>query len=251
MGHPGEMDMSTGINGTSRLNGARAKSDAKWVGPAKLVIVTQHEFTAAGIEALLLAGGHHVLARCTRRDELLLSLMSNRPDTLLLNLGTREAATLISQLRADHRSMSIILMLDERDAITAASLLELDVEGILLGAACASSLLQCVESVCQGRRWVDPDLLRHLALAERTAQIASRLTRREADIANLVSRGLPNKQIAHELHMSEGPVKMHLHHIYEKFHLRSRTELALSVTVRAEDDFISGQRYAPTIKASS
>ena len=28
-------------------------------------------------------------------------------------------------------------------------------------------------------------------------------------------------------------------------------ELALSVTVRAEDDFISGQRYAPTIKASS
>ena len=164
--------MSTGIDGTARLNGARvgSKSDARWVGPAKLVIVTQHEFTAAGIEALLLAGGHNVLARCTCSDDLLLSLMSNRPDILLLSLVGREAARLISQLRADHRSMSIILMLDERDAITAASLLELDVEGILLGAACASSLLHCVESVCQGRRWVDPDLLRHLALAEPTAQ---------------------------------------------------------------------------------
>ena len=133
-----------------------AKSEAKLVAPAKLAIVTQHEYTAAGIEALLLAGGLHVLARCTRRDELLLSLMSNRPNILLLNWVGREAARLISQLRADHRSMSIILMLDERDAITAASLLELDVEGILLGAACASSLLQCVESVCQGRRWMDP-----------------------------------------------------------------------------------------------
>ena len=245
--------MSTGIDGTSHLNGARvgSKSDAKWAGPAKLVIVAQHEFTAVGIEALLLAGGHRVLARCTCWDDLLLSLMSNRPDALLLNLVRREAAGLISQLRADHRSLSIILMLDERDAITATSLLELDVEGILLGAACASSLLHCVESVCHGRRWVDPDLLRHLALAERTAQIASRLTRREADIANLISRGLHNKQIARELNVSEGTVKMHLHHIYEKLHLRGRTELALSVTVRAEDDFISGQRYASTTKASS
>jgi two-component system, NarL family, nitrate/nitrite response regulator NarL len=254
MGHLGEVDMSTGIDGTTRLNGARvgSNSDARWVGSAKLVIVTQHEFTAAGIEAVLLAGGHRVLARCTCWDDLLLSLTSNRPDALLLNLVRREAAGLISQLRADHRSMSIILMLDERDAITAASLLELDVEGILLfGAACASSLLHCVESVCHGRRWVDPDLLRYLALAERTAQIASRLTRREADIANLISRGLHNKQIAHELHVSEGTVKMHLHHIYEKLHLHSRTELALSVTVRAEDDLISGQRYVPTAKASS
>jgi DNA-binding NarL/FixJ family response regulator len=245
--------MGTGIGGTTRLNGVRvgAKSDAGWVGPAKLVIVTQHEFTAAGIEALLQAGGHHVLARCTSSDDLLLSLMSNRPDALLLNLVRREAAGLISQLRVDHRSMSIILLLDERDAITAASLLELDVEGILLGAACASSLLHCVESVCHGRRWVDPDLLRHLALAERTAQIAGRLTRREAEIANLISRGLHNKQIARELHVSEGPVKMHLHHIYEKLHLHSRTELALSVTTRAEDDLVSGQRYAPTAQESS
>jgi two-component system nitrate/nitrite response regulator NarL len=215
-----------------------AKSEAKLMAPAKLAIVTQHEFTAAGIEALLLAGGHHVLARFTRWDDLLSSLESNRPDTLLLNMVGRKAATLIAQLRADHRSISIILMLDELDAITAASLLKLDVEGILLGAACAASLLQCVESVCHGRRWVDPDLLRHLALAERTAQIASRLTVREADIANLVYRGLHNKQIARELHVSEGTVKMHLHHIYEKLHLHSRTELALAVAGVAGDDLI-------------
>jgi len=237
--------MSAGINGTTRLNGARvgSKSDARWVGPAKLVIVTQHEFTAAGLEALLLAGGHRVLARCTCWDDLLRSLKSDRPDALLINLARREAAGLISRLRADHRPLSIILMLDERDAITAASLFELDVEGILLGAACASRLLQCVESVCHGLRWVDPGLLRHLALAERTAQIVSGLTRREADIANLISRGLHNKQIARELHVSEGTVKMHLHHIYEKLHLRSRTELALSVTVKAEDDPVPGRRY--------
>lgn len=239
--------MRTSIDRATRLNGVvvGSKSGARWVGPARLIIVTQHEFTAVGIESLLLAGGHHVLARCTCWDDLLRSLKSNRPDTLLLNVVRHEATRLISQLRADHRSLSIILMLDERDAITAASLLELDVEGILLGASCASSLLHCVESVCHGRRWVDPGLLRHLALAERTAQPASSLTRREADIANLISRGLHNKQIARELHVAEGTVKMHLHHIYEKLHLHSRTELALSVAVRAEDDLGPGRRHTP------
>jgi DNA-binding NarL/FixJ family response regulator len=188
---------------------------------------------AAGIEALLRAGGHRVLARVWHGDGLLRSLESKRPDTLLLNMVRREAVRLIPQLRADHRSISIILMLEERDVITAASLLELDVQGILLSPACATSLLQCVERVRHGRRWVDPTLLRQLASAQGTARVANRLTTREADIAKLVSHGLRNKQIARELHLSEGTVKMHLHHIYEKLHLRGRTELALSVAGKA------------------
>ena len=37
-----------------------------------------------------------------------------------------------------------------------------------------------------------------------------------------------NKEIARELHLCEGTVKMHLHHIYEKLRLGGRTQLALS-----------------------
>src|SRR5262249_12697705 len=74
-------------------------------------------------------------------------------------------------------------------------------------------------SVRHGRKWVDPDLLRHLAMAEPPSQIANGLTSREAEIAHLVSRGLRNKEIAHELQLSEGTVKMCLHHIYDKLRL--------------------------------
>src|SRR5262249_56486225 len=132
----------------------------------------RHELIAAGLEALLRAGGHRVLARLTRSDDLLRSLESDRPDTLLLSVIRSEAVRLISRLRADHHSIPIILMLEERDAVTAASLLELDVEGILLGEASATSLLHCVESVRNGRRWVDPDLLQCMALSEGTARPA-------------------------------------------------------------------------------
>ena len=47
--------------------------------------------------------------------------------------------------------------------------------------------------------------------------------------------------------MTEGTVKMHLHHIYEKLHLRSRTELALAVAGMAGDDLISGRRSASQV----
>jgi two-component system nitrate/nitrite response regulator NarL len=65
-------------------------------------------------------------------------------------------------------------------------------------------------------------------MAEKPSRIASVLTSREAEVAYLVSRGLRNKEIARELHLSEGTVKMYLHHIYEKLRLSSRMELALS-----------------------
>lgn len=230
--------MREGIHRMVRLNGGRRAPEVHetWGGPAKLVIVTRHEFTAAGLEALLLQGGHRVLARCTGEDDLLRFLASNQPDTLLLNMVRREAITVIARLRADHPTTSIIFLLNERDVTTAASLLELDVEGILLSAACATSLLHCVDSVRHGRRWVDPDLLWHLALAEQTGHMSGRLTTREADIANLVTRGLRNKQIARELRLSEGTVKMHLHHIYDKLHLHGRTQLAVSAKEAPGDD---------------
>lgn len=198
---------------------------------ATLVVADRHEIVSAGIEALLQTGGHLVVACCSHEDDLLFSVEAYHPDivTLAENVAGQKAATTVSRLRACNQSVAIIFLLEEREAITAADLLNLDVEGILSSAACATSVIDCVESVYHGRKWVDPDLLRLLAMAEPLSQNGNRLTPREAEVAQLVSRGLHNKEIASELHLCEGTVKMHLHHIYEKLHFGGRTQLALSM----------------------
>jgi two-component system, NarL family, nitrate/nitrite response regulator NarL len=195
-----------------------------------LVIAHRHDIAGARIEAVLKAGGHSVIARCSHEDDLLRSVETYRPNMIMLaeNIVRQEAAKTVLQLRACNCSAAIIFLLEERDAIMAANLLDLDVEGILSNAACARTIIDCVESVRHSRKWVDPNLLRHLAMRERPSQIASHLTSREGEIAHLVSRGLRNKEIARELHLSEGTVKMHLHHIYEKLRLGGRTQLVLS-----------------------
>jgi DNA-binding NarL/FixJ family response regulator len=194
---------------------------------ATLVIVTRHEIAGSGIEALLQGAGHSVVGRCSREDDLLRSLEAYRPDIIILaeNVVGHAATETVLRLRARNCSVRIIFLLEEREAITTADLLDLQVEGILLSSAYAGSLVECVASVHQGRKWIDAELLRQVAMGERAD--ACSLTSREADIAHRISRGLRNKEIARELHLSEGTVKVHLHHIYQKLHLRGRMQLAL------------------------
>jgi two-component system, NarL family, nitrate/nitrite response regulator NarL len=207
---------------------------------ATLAIATRHELAGIGIQTLLQTAGHSVVARCSREDELLRSLEAYRPDIIILaeNIVRQEGTETALRLRAC--SVRIIFMLEQRNASALKGMLDLQVEGILLSAACARSLIECVESVLQGRKWVDPELLRHLAIEH-----ASSLTLREANIAHLVSKGLRNKEIARELHVSEGTVKMHLHHIYEKFQLGGRTQLALSIAAASAQMPVSGNETVP------
>jgi len=55
------------------------------------------------------------------------------------------------------------------------------------------------------------------------------LTRREREMAQAVSRGLRNRQIADEFGISEETVKKHLATIYGKLALRGRVALAVHV----------------------
>jgi DNA-binding NarL/FixJ family response regulator len=60
--------------------------------------------------------------------------------------------------------------------------------------------------------------------------IASRsLTPRETEVVRLVSQGLANKVVATKLGVCEGTVKIHLHSIYRKLHVKNRSELILSM----------------------
>ena len=56
---------------------------------------------------------------------------------------------------------------------------------------------------------------------------APRLTDRELEVLRLVARGMANKEIAHQLFISENTVKNHVRNILEKLQLHSRMEAAM------------------------
>jgi ATP/maltotriose-dependent transcriptional regulator MalT len=65
----------------------------------------------------------------------------------------------------------------------------------------------------------------------------ARLSRREREVFELLRQGLTNLQIAETLVISESTVKVHVHHIYDKLGVRSRTALAVQAMLeRSEHD---------------
>lgn len=64
------------------------------------------------------------------------------------------------------------------------------------------------------------------ARAEQAGQRLARLSPREAEVARLVARGLPNKRVARELDISERTVHVHRQHVMEKAEVGSAAELA-------------------------
>jgi two-component system nitrate/nitrite response regulator NarL len=75
----------------------------------------------------------------------------------------------------------------------------------------------CLRQVAAGRRLFPNALL---------DGIPGAITQRESQIMDLVSEGLSNKEIGRRLSLSEGTIKVHLHHIYQKLAIKNRTILA-------------------------
>lgn len=58
-------------------------------------------------------------------------------------------------------------------------------------------------------------------------------TRREQELMTLIARGMQNKNIAHELHISENTVRAHIGNIMRKYRLQNRTQIAMIFTLQA------------------
>ena len=64
---------------------------------------------------------------------------------------------------------------------------------------------------------------------------SAQLSPRERGVALLVAGGLTNKEIAHELHLSNGTVKIHVHNILIKLKMPNRASLSFLISADREE----------------
>jgi len=97
--------------------------------------------------------------------------------------------------------------------------------GILRKTASVPVVLACLRTVAAGRSWMEDSVFREMGRSDRYPR--SELTTREQQVLELVEQGCKNKEIAQELGIRPGTVKIHLKHIFEKTGVRGRYGLAL------------------------
>jgi two-component system nitrate/nitrite response regulator NarP len=197
-----------------------------------ILVADDHPIVLEGLVALFQGSGHTVIAKCTSGPEVFDALQRLKPDILLLDLNMPppnglEIARLLKQRGHPARIVLLTSHLHDEDIVTA---MRLGINGIMLKETAAQQLIACLDAVCQGRQWFDPEVasraLNSALWQSPTPRAADQLTSRELDVARLVARGMRNKEVARQLSITEGTVKMYLHNIYEKLNLGSRVELA-------------------------
>jgi len=103
--------------------------------------------------------------------------------------------------------------------------------GYLLKRATPEVILDAILDVHQGGSPMSSEVARKVVEAFQEPAVKneeqSDLSSREREVLELLSKGLPDKFIADKLAISRRTVRFHLGHIYDKLHVRSRTEAAL------------------------
>lgn len=198
----------------------------------RVLIADDDPLTASGIEVLLGGSNFHVVANVRSGKEALESLAGARPEILVLDIRMPERSGLevLRTLRGRGDTRPVVLLTGSITDQTAREAMELNVDGLVIKANAPRDLPACLEAVSRGRRWFDQEVMQRameLAQSATDADPFEQLSVRERGIVALVRRGLRNREIAEELGLTEGTVKVHLHKIFEKLGLRSRTELIL------------------------
>ena len=202
----------------------------------KVVVVDQHEIFRAGLCAILDAlPVVAVVGAVSRTDEAVALVRAKQPNVLLLDAALDQAGpeNLIRELRAiSPRTAIIVLALDPRPSDVLATVAA-GASGYLLKSVPRDELAAAIERAVAGEAFIDPVLAGRLvqSLSERVEagvidQRPDPLTPREREVLAQVSRGRSNKEIASDLSMATGTVKVHVERILRKLSAANRVEAA-------------------------
>jgi RNA polymerase sigma factor (sigma-70 family) len=201
--------------------------------PITLVIADSHPIVLEGMERLFgQEADFRLAARCTGGPETLEAIRKHRPDVVVLDtrLPGKDGLTITREVQSLKLPPKIVLFTAELGEEQMLEAVHAGVRGIVLKEMRSELLVQCIRKVHAGEHWLDrrsssvaiEKMLRREAGAY---EIASVTTPREMHIIRLTAQGLPNREIAEKLCISEGTVKVHLHNIYDKLQLDSRLAL--------------------------
>ena len=188
-----------------------------------VILFTSEPMLAIGISSALSADQrYNVVATCSLVSDLLIQISVLKPKIVLIDASAEMNSDILAEMRMRSPESYIVLWTRTLPLERAFELIHSGVRGILRSSSSCDLLLRCLVKVSAGELWVERDLL------SRMVQVKSvRLSRRENQLLCLVSRGFSNKQIATELMLSEGTVKVYFSKLFHKLRVRDRFELAL------------------------
>ncbi|WP_339238076.1 response regulator transcription factor [Paenibacillus sp. FSL R5-0517] len=223
----------------SERNDVNNKKDSAQHPLIRLLLADDDYFIRESLKVLLgLDSGIRVTGTASNGQEALELLEAGTPaDVVLMDIRMPECdgveGTGLIKARFPEIQVLMLTTFDDDEYIIQA--LQNGASGYLLKNVPPERIIQGIKTVHNGDMLIHPDIARKLTGLLRpspTSQThhpieAYGLTRMELAVAEAISEGLSNKEIAAKLFLSEGTVKNYVTDILGKLNLRDRTQIAI------------------------
>jgi two-component system nitrate/nitrite response regulator NarL len=163
-------------------------------------------------------------------------IATSTPDIVVIDMATRQSLETIRAMRREAPAVLIVAFAVEE---LEGEILACAEAGVAAYVPCEGSLddlVTTMERVQRGELLCSPrmaaTLFRRLELlssSRREQPAATLLTSREREVLAMIDGGLSNKEIAVLLHLEISTVKHHVHNVFEKLHVSSRTQAAATL----------------------
>jgi two-component system, NarL family, nitrate/nitrite response regulator NarL len=170
------------------------------------------------------------------------SLSRGNVDVALINAdledGRMSGLDILPEIHASYQETPIVTLFDAWNDDLIVHAFRAGARGVFCRLETQLSMLwKCIKAVHQGQIWANSRQLQLLLNALRldmVGRVASSpgmrsLAAREFEVANLVAEGMPNREVALKLGLTEHTVSNYLFRIYNKLGISSRVELSLYV----------------------
>jgi DNA-binding NarL/FixJ family response regulator len=199
----------------------------------RVLLADDHTMVRQGIRQFLEnAGDIEVVAEADNGETALRLIETHLPDIAVLDIRMPQVTgvEVARRIKIDYPDVRILILTAYDDDPYIFALLQSGANGYVLKTANADELVRAVRDVVAGKTALSPEIatrvVRQFAYHNPSGMNGQvdNLTDREIDVMRLAARGLTNREIGRELHISHRTVQGHLANIYTKINVSSRTE---------------------------
>jgi DNA-binding NarL/FixJ family response regulator len=202
--------------------------------PAALrcLVADDHPALLAAVCDYLEEAGIEVVARARNGRDALTKIESFQPAIAIVDLRMPELNGIEVARKAPSISAStgVILFTGHADQSHLVEAVDAGARGFVLKEAPLSDLLRAVETVAEGRTYVDPVLAGTLTSGRATGRLVE-LTEREREILRLLADGQRYEEIGKQLFIAPETVRTHVRNAMKRLDAETRTQ-AVAMALR-------------------
>lgn len=198
--------------------------------PIRTVLVEDDKELLDGIsQALALSDEIEIIATFTNAEDFTKEVERLNPDLTLLDIGLpgQSGIECMKQLKLRYPKMQFLMWTTFEDDEKIFNALKAGANGYILKTASIQQIIQAICDLHKGGAPMSSSIARKVIdsfYKIGIQQTEFNLTKRENEILELLAKGYRYKEIANQIFVSLETVRSHVHNIYEKLQVSSRTD---------------------------